>query len=659
VEQATPNGHGDVSPGAVEELTALRAIVEGTARTIGEEFFQSLVRHLARAMDTTYAFVAEFTSPETTKARTIAFWARDRIAENFEWTLAGTPCEEVVHGKLCHHPSGLRRSFPNDRSSAERGIESYLGVPLYDPEGKVLGHLAVFDDRPMPEEPRRLLTFHIFAARAAAELLHLRLERQLRESEERLRDLYEEAPIAYVKEDLESRFISANRAAQRILGLKPEEVVGTVGLLLVPNRPDAQRMAREQFAIQVRGAETRGVVVELQRKDDGKPVWIQIWAKPEPGGKYTRTMFLDVTDRVLMEQEKARLAAENIYLQEEIKSVHNFEEIIGQSQALLDALEKVNRVAKTAATVLIAGETGTGKELIARAIHSASPRRDKPLIKLNCAALPAGLVESELFGHEKGAFSGAISRRVGRFELANGGTIFLDEVGEVPLDAQVKLLRVLQEREFERVGGSHAIKVDVRVIAATNRDLLKSIREGKFREDLYYRLNVFPIPLPPLRDRVGDVPLLVNFLVGRFAARVGLRIDSVGKATMERLSHYSWPGNVRELENVLERAVILSNGPTLEIDPEVFASATAARAANAAPPTPSASESEESAAAGARAPLESLEANTRNHILTVLDRSGWVIDGARGAAKILDLHPNTLRSRMKKLGIVRPYEGQP
>ena len=188
---------------------------------------------------------------------------------------------------------------------------------------------------------------------------------------------------------------------------------------------------------------------------------------------------------------------------------------------------------------------------------------------------------------------------------------------------------------------------------------MKSIREGKFREDLYYRLNVFPIPLPPLRDRVGDVPLLVNFLVGRFAARVGLRIDSVGKATMERLSHYSWPGNVRELENVLERAVILSNGPTLEIDPEVFASATAARAAHAAPPTPSASESEESAAAGARPPLESLEANTRNHILTALDKSGWVIDGARGAAKILGLHPNTLRSRMKKLGIVRPYEDQP
>jgi transcriptional regulator with GAF, ATPase, and Fis domain len=226
-------------------------------------------------------------------------------------------------------------------------------------------------------------------------------------------------------------------------------------------------------------------VVELQRKDDGKPVWIQIWAKPDPGGKFTRTMFLDVTDRGLMQQERARLAAENVYLQEEIKSVHNFDEIVGQSPALLDAMEKVNRVAKTDATVLITGETGTGKELIARAIHSASQRRDKPLIKLNCAALPAGLVESELFGHEKGAFSGAISRRVGRFELANGGTIFLDEIGEVPLDVQVKLLRVLQEREFERVGGTNPIKIDVRVIAATNRDLVKGIGAGKFREDLF------------------------------------------------------------------------------------------------------------------------------------------------------------------------------
>jgi PAS domain S-box-containing protein len=638
-----------------EELAALRAIVEAAAHGSGEEYFQALVRTLARALDTRWAFVAQFSSPEIQiTARTIAFWDKDRFAENFEWTLAGTPCEDVVHGKLCHHASGVQQKFPDDPYPRAWGIESFLGVPLCDAEGTVLGHLAAFDDRPMPEEPRKLLTFRIFARHAAAELVRLRLEQQLRDSEERLRDLYDEAPIAYVIEDLESRFISANRAAQRILGLKPEEVVGTLGMSLVPDRPEAQRLARKQFSLQVRGEETRGVVVELQRKDDGKPVWIQIWARPEPGGKYTRTMFLDVTDRVLMEQEKGRLAAENSYLQEEIKSVHNFEEIIGRSAALRDALEKVNRVARTDATVLITGETGTGKELIARAIHSASQRRDKPLIKVNCAALPAGLVESELFGHEKGAFSGAISRRLGHFELASGGTIFLDEVGEVPLDVQVKLLRVLQEREFERVGGTSPIKIDVRVIAATNRDLGKSIREGKFREDLYYRLNVFPIALPPLRDRAGDMPLLVHHLVARFAARVGVRIDAVGKPTMERLSRYSWPGNVRELENILERAVILSNGPTLEIDPEVFAS-PAARPANDGPPALSGTASTRQAAAdaGSALPIESLDANMRNHILAALEQSAWIIDGARGAAKVLGIHPNTLRSRMKKLGIVR------
>jgi PAS domain S-box-containing protein len=652
----------DVSSGVSEELTALRAIVDAASSGSGEEYFQALVRNLARVVDTRWAFIAQFVSDENhTRARTIAFWDKDHLAENFEWTLAGTPCEDVVHGNLCHHARGVREKFPDDPYPRAWGIESFLGVPLYDSKGTVLGHLAAFDNRPMPQEPRKLLTFRIFAVRAAAELVRLRLERQLRESEERLRDLYEEAPIAYVQEDLESRFISANRAAQQILGIKPEEVPGTVGLSLVPDRPDAQRIAHEQFSLQVRGIETRGAVIELRRKDNGKPVWVQIWARPEPGGKYSRTMFLDVTDRVLLEREQARLSAENIYLREEIKAVHNFEEIIGQSPALLDALEKVNRVATTDATVLITGETGTGKELIARAIHSASRRRDKPLIKVNCAALPAGLVESELFGHEKGAFSGAISRRAGRFELAHGGTIFLDEVGEVPLDVQVKLLRVLQEREFERVGGTNPIKVDVRVIAATNRDLLKSIRDGKLREDLYYRLNVFPIALPPLRDRVGDVPLLAHFLVARFAARIGVRIESIGKATMEQLSRYWWPGNVRELENVLERAIILSNGPTLEIDPEVFATATAARSVHTGrvPPPDSENESQAAAGAGPAPPLESLEASMRGHILAALEKSGWVIDGPRGAAKILGLHPNTLRSRMKKLSIVRPFhEGQ-
>jgi PAS domain S-box-containing protein len=618
-----------------EELAALRAVVEGTARQTGQEFFQSLVRHLASAVGTRYAFVAEFAGG--TRARTLAFWFRDRITDNVEWDVTGTPCEDVVRGNLCHYPLGVRASFPDDRPLVEWGIESYLGVPLCDAQGRHLGHLAVFDDEAMPAEPRRLFTFRIFAARAAAELERLQFEKQLLESEERYRDLFEEAPIGYVKEDLESRFIAANRAALRILGLKPEEVAGTLGLSFIPDTPDAQRRIREAFASVGRGTDTSGVVLELRRKDDGRPVWVQWWSRPEPNGKYTRTMIVDITERVLMEQERTRLQQQNLYLQEEIKAEHNFEEIIGQSPGLRAVLDKVRRVATTDATVLITGETGTGKELIARAIHSASRRKDRPLIKINCAALPAGLVESELFGHEKGAFTGAISRRIGRFELAHTGTIFLDEIGELPIDAQAKLLRVLQEREFERVGGTNSIKVDVRVLAATNRDLMKAVRDRTFREDLYYRLSVFPLHLPPLRDRKEDISPLVLFLVNKFAARIARRIDGVDRQTMCRLLAYPWPGNVRELENVLERAVILASGPTLEIGADILP-------VHFDPPA---------GADGTSGHPATLEAAEREHILAVLRQTNWVIEGPRGAARILDLHPNTLRSRMKKLGIRR------
>jgi PAS domain S-box-containing protein len=624
--ETADNALGEVS----EELTALRAIVEGTAHHTGQAFFESVVRHLATAVGTRYAFIAEFAGG--TRARTLAFWFRDRITDNVEWDVIGTPCAEVVRGNLCHHPSGVKLKFPDDKPLAEWGIESYLGVPLCDSKGEHLGHLAVFDEGPMPEEPRKLFTMRIFAARAAAELERLRSERQLRESEERYRDLFEEAPIGYVQEDLESRFVTANRAAIRILGLKTDEVVGTVGMSLVADTPENKQRVREAFASIGQGTGTGGFVIELRRKDDGRPIWAQWYSKPEPNGKYTRTVIVDITDRVLAEQERTRLQEQNFYLQEEIKGIHNFEEIIGQSPTLTAVLDNVRRVAATDSTVLITGETGTGKELIARAIHSNSRRKDKPLIKINCAALPAGLVESELFGHEKGAFTGALARRVGRFELAQGGTIFLDEIGELPADAQAKLLRVLQEREFDRVGGTAPIRVDVRILAATNRDLLKAVREKTFREDLYYRLSVFPVQLPPLRDRTDDIPSLAVFLVNKFASRIGKRIDSVGKETMRRLLAYAWPGNVRELENIIERAVILANGAILEIAPD-----------NLSLGSSTAEPSQEL----------TLEGVERAHIVKVLKQTDWVIDGSRGAAKILNLHPNTLRSRMKKLGISR------
>jgi PAS domain S-box-containing protein len=484
-----------------------------------------------------------------------------------------------------------------------------------------------------------MFVFQLFAARAASEMERWRMEKALETSERQFRDLFDHAPIAYVHEDLESRFISANKAALRILGVKPEEVSSMYGRSLVPNTPDAQRRIQEAFADIGRGTDARGVVLELRRKDNDAPLWIEWWSSPDPSGAFTRTMFIDITERVLMEQEKTRLSAQNAYLQEELKSLHNFEEIVGRSPSLLDVIDRVQRVAATDATVLITGETGTGKELFARAVHSASPRSTKPLIKVNCAALPPSLVESELFGHEKGAFSGAIQRRIGRFELAHGGTIFLDEVGEIPPEVQVKLLRVLQEREFERVGGSEPIKIDVRVIAATNRDLAQAIKDNKFREDLFYRLNVFPIHLPPLRERTGDVSLLSHFLVNKFASRIGRTITSIDSMSMDILTSYHWPGNIRELENILERAVILSNSPVLDIDPHVLGLSLTCPAPSAIPPAPSSSS------------LESIE---RNHILDILKQTRWVIEGPQGAAKILNLHPNTLRSRLKRLGIERP-----
>jgi len=363
-------------------------------------------------------------------------------------------------------------------------------------------------------------------------------------------------------------------------------------------------------------------------------------------------MFIDVTDRVLMEREKVRLEAQNTYLIEEIRETHNFEEIVGQSRALAEVIEKVKLVATTDSSVLILGETGTGKELVARAVHSNSERRSRPLVKVNCAALPTGLIESELFGHEKGAFTGATDRRIGRFELAHGGTIFLDEIGDMPPDVQVKLLRVLQEHEFERLGGSNLIKVDVRVIAATNRDLLRSATEGTFRQDLFYRLNVFPVQLPPLRERHEDIPPLVHYFIRRFSMKIGRKITRIQRETMERLVSYSWPGNVRELENVIERAVILSPGVELEVAPGVLPEMEAVAPSPAPSPRPAPPEKPSEVPSP-----QSIEQVERGHILAVLMQTNWRIEGSDGAAAVLNLNPSTLRSRMKKLGVQRSTQG--
>ena len=333
---------------------------------------------------------------------------------------------------------------------------------------------------------------------------------------------------------------------------------------------------------------------------------------------------------------KARLQEENVYLQEEIRQQHNFKEIIGGSPALKQVLRQVETVAATDSTVLILGETGTGKELIARAIHNLSARRERTLVKLNCAAIPTGLLESELFGHEKGAFTGAINQRIGRFELANRGTLFLDEVGDIPLELQPKLLRVLQEQEFERLGSTRTQKVDVRLIAATNVNLEQLVADKQFRSDLYYRLNVFPIVIPPLRDRREDIPILARWFTQKFAARMRKPILSIPARTLSALAEYHWPGNVRELENLIERAVILSPGTELQVllpELRVLAVAAAAERTNQS---------------------MNFEDAERAHILHILRDTNWIIGGPRGAASRLGLNRSTLRSKMSKLGIIRP-----
>ena len=426
-------------------------------------------------------------------------------------------------------------------------------------------------------------------------------------------------------------------------------------LKIIPEeeREEALRLNDEIFA-----NGTDGVVQYHWRTKDGRLLWVEahlsviVDENNVPVG--LRGVTLDITERkvaeeglrnalIEVEQLKDQLQKENIYLREQVDLTQGFEQIIGDSDEIKYVLFKIQQVAPTDASVLIQGETGTGKELVAQAIHNASPRKDRPMVKINCAALPANLIESELFGHEKGAFTGAQTKKIGRFELANGATLFLDEIGELPLELQVKLLRVLQEGEFERLGSSKTRKVDVRIIAATNRDLKNEVQNGSFREDLWYRLNVFPITVPPLRHRKSDITLLVNFFVNQANRKLGRTVKTISPQTMETLQHYYWPGNVRELANVIERALINSNGTMLQLVDKLDAVLPGSATANG-----------NGNGNGHDAPLSTLEDIERDHILTVLDACEWRIEGASGAAEVLALNSSTLRSRMSKLGIKRP-----
>jgi PAS domain S-box-containing protein len=496
-----------------------------------------------------------------------------------------------------------------------------------------------------------------------AALLRRRKEEELSTSEARFKAFADQNPaILYIKEST-GKHVYGNSTVLKRFGITLEQFVGTT-----IHDFFAKDVSEKVEAADRQVLTTRKVLElpEYSHQFEGRERWWKDFKFPIPlsGG---RTLLggiaLDVTSRKTAELElqkaydeirvlKDRLERENVYLREEVRSSSHYEEIVGESQPLQKTLHKVEQVAGTDSTVLILGETGTGKELIARAIHRRSSRKRRPLIKVNCAALPATLVESELFGHEKGAFTGAANLKQGRFELADGGTIFFDEIGELDEELQTKLLRVLQEGELERLGGTKTLKVDVRVLAATNRDLQKAREEGSFRSDLFYRLNVFPIEVPPLRERREDIPVLIWYFVNLHAAALGKVIDKIPQSLMDAFVHYDWPGNVRELENLIERSVILSPGHTLQID-EPIGTGALRKATDQKETTEARSET-----TGDVLP-RSLEEMDRSEVLKLLEDCGWKVAGRGGAAAILGVKESTFRYRMKKLGIRRPSATSP
>ena len=527
------------------------------------------------------------------------------------------------------------------------GVKSNLSLPLSVGGGPLIGMLGLNTTRTEREWPDALVKqLQLIAQVFANALGRKRSEEALRESEARLSLASDSAEMGLWILDIPSGLFWATPRALELFKFPPNEALTFDRFLRAVHAEDRDKIqrtvddarnSRKDFSVEYRAVLPNGSVR-----------WILSRGRPrvqEDGGvKHLMGVSVDITDRKRMEQElqerlseiermKLQLEEENVCLREELRYGQELGNIVGSSDTLQYVLFRVGQVAPTDSTVLILGETGTGKGMVANAIHSLSRRSDRPMITVNCAALPANLVESELFGREKGAFTGAHIRQAGRFEVADGGTIFLDEIGELPLELQSKLLRVLQEGEFERLGSAKTVKVDVRVIASTSRDLKEEMQADRFREDLYYRLNVFPVSLPPLRKRVEDIPELVRFFVDKYSRKIGRRIETIPKAAMKALQEYPWPGNVRELEHVIERAIITTPGTVLQL-------------ADRLEPLRIAEDGDTSS--------KELAAVEREHIVQVLRETGWKIQGPKGAASVLNLHPSTLRFRIKKLGIQRP-----
>ena len=626
----------------------LITIFEATAKETGKRYFESLILNLAKALNT-YGAWANVYNEDQSKAKSLAFLISGEFLPDFEYEIKGTPCETVINNDTLHHvPDNLIEIYPDDPEIKE-GLKkplSYLGVPIKDSSGKIIGNLGVLDCEPMPANPRSLEIFSLFASRATTELQRLKSDIENKDWEEKMERLLDSTMEAIIELDQNLNVNMVNASAERMflcpsnhfigknfsefLSYESSERLSTFKSQL-DSLPVGKRHIMVNNGLDIKKVDQTALNVEASLSEFylGSCIYYTLILKDSQESGENLKFF---------DQCKYETAVFN----DNIRKTAVTHEITGSSMLMLKLFEEIRKVAPTGSTVLINGETGTGKELVARAIHNQSSNNKAPLIKVNCAAIPAALIESEFFGHEKGAFTGATSKRKGRFSLADGGTIFLDEIGELPLELQSKLLRVLQEGEFEPVGGSETVKVDVRVVAATNRNLAEEVKTGNFREDLYYRLNVFPISVPPLRERGDDIIQLAEKFAQNFSSKSGISIKQFNDTNISRMLSYNWPGNVRELQNVIERAVITSEDGVLSLELTQTEKLIPAKG------------QEENVNTETRIlTAKEIQQIEIDNILKALNATDWKVSGENGAAKLLGIPATTLSSKIKSFGLKR------
>ena len=625
----------------IPSLIALKQIIEHTSAHTGKDFFKALVQHLAEVLDVHGVWITEFL-PAKNKLKAIAFWLNGAHVDKYEYLVSNTPCEPVLANReICHIPKNVIDLYPKDPDLKPLGAVSYMGISLRDTDDSVLGHLALLDNKPMPEIPDVFAIFKIFALRAAAELRREILQRKVLESESKLDRLVNGTSDAIIEFNSKLIITQANISAIQMFNISLDafqakelkELFNLQSYLMLRSIIPKHGTLSNKYG----SLGFNEPLICIPEKAESFPAETSISCYEFKDELYYVLYMRNVKDLISDKRKIKELSTESIILKEKVNN-QEFSYIIGNSPLIKKCLELVHQVGPTDANVLILGESGTGKELFAKAVHDASTRKSKPMITLNCAALSSELIESELFGHVKGAFTGALHSRDGRFTLADKGTLFLDEIAELSLSLQAKLLRVIQEGTFESVGSSITETVDVRIIAATHRNLKEQVNKGEFREDLLYRLNVFPINIPPLRKREVDVELLANAFFEKFTKNKALSVLPISKVNMATLRTYHWPGNVRELQNIMERAIITSIQGKLNFEGIIPKSVDY-----------NAIGLEDSKILT----FEEMKDIERQNIIKVLNITNWKISGPGGASDILQIPRTTLTSKIKKLSIKR------